>query len=373
MPLLRTCRRLLARLTLTQRVALTSLVPMVVLGFVLTSVIEHQVESHSVADAGQSARLIASIGIQPRLTPHEIARGLTPAQIHELDEQLRARSATENLARIKIWNAADEVVYSDDHSLIGRRFVPAADMRAALAGRGNSGEVVTPQPHGETDSEVGLGELVEVYVPLRFANNGPPVGVFEIYLSYRPIAAAIAHDKRVIVLVVGIGLALLWAVLYRIVAQASRRLRRQARENYVLARYDPLTELPNRTLFRERASAALDAAGRDDRDAVAVLLIDIDGFTQINSTLGNQTGDAVLRETGPSPTTAARRRHAHRTDRSGRVRGPLPARRWRARRAAHGRACAQSDGDADRAAGDRDQRRHEHRNGRAGRRARRAR
>ena len=59
-------------------------------------------------------------------------------------------------------------------------------------------------------------------------------------------------------LVVAIGLALLWAILFRIVAQASRRLRRQSRENYLLARYDQLTGLPNRTLFRERVAAVLD-------------------------------------------------------------------------------------------------------------------
>jgi diguanylate cyclase (GGDEF)-like protein len=296
MPLLRTCRRLLGRLTLTQRVALTSLVPMIVLGFVLTSVLEHQVERDSVANAGQSARLIASIGFQPRLTPRELRDGLTAAEVRQLDNQLRARSTTENLARIKIWNAAHTVVYSDDHRLIGRSFPPAGDLQEALEGHGSSGEVVTPQAHSETASEVGLGELVEVYVPLRFAAGGDPAGAFEIYLSYRPVAATIAHDKRMIVLVVAIGLALLWAILFRIVSQASRRLRRQARENYVLARYDPLTEMPNRTLFRERAASTLDGAG-SDREAVAVLLIDIDGFTQINSTLGNETGDAVLCET----------------------------------------------------------------------------
>ena len=43
MRLVRACRRLSGRLTLTQRVALMSLVPMVVLGFVLTRVIERQV------------------------------------------------------------------------------------------------------------------------------------------------------------------------------------------------------------------------------------------------------------------------------------------------------------------------------------------
>ncbi|HEY2216527.1 MAG TPA: bifunctional diguanylate cyclase/phosphodiesterase, partial [Solirubrobacteraceae bacterium] len=268
---------------------------MVLLGFVLTSVIERQVQAHSVADAVQSARLIASIGIQPRLTPRELKVGLKPAQVAQLDSQLRARSTTENLARIKIWNAAHTVVYSDDHSLIGRSFPPADDLAEALEGEGSSGEVVTPRAHSETGSEVGLGELVEVYVPLRFTSRGDPAGAFEIYLSYRPIAAALAHDKRVIAIVVAIGLALLWAVLFRIVAQASRRLRRQARENDVLARYDPLTSLPNRTLFRERVGAALDGPGVQ-QDSLAVLLIDLEGFTKINGTLGNATGDAVLCE-----------------------------------------------------------------------------
>jgi diguanylate cyclase (GGDEF)-like protein len=298
MALLRAYRRLSARLTLTQRVALTSLVPMVVLGFVLTSVLEQQVERHSVADAGQSARLIASIGIQPRLTPREVRNGLTAGQIQGLDDQLRARSVTENLARIKIWNAAHTVVYSDDHALIGRSFHEAGDLNEALDGHASTGEVMTPKRNTETASEVGLGELVEVYVPLRFAGGGAPAGAFEIYLSYKPIAAAIAHDKRVIVLVVAIGLALLWAVLFRIVATASTRLRRQARENNLLARYDPLTGLPNRTLFRERVDHELRRAEPGRRAEIAVLLIDIDGFAEINNTLGSSTGDEVLRETG---------------------------------------------------------------------------
>ncbi len=223
--------------------------------------------------------------------------GLSAQQIEGLDEQLRARSATENLARIKIWNVTHTVVYSDDHSLIGRTFHDVDDLESALAGHTSRGEVVKPAANTETAGEVGLGELVESYVPLRFSAKGPPAGAFEIYLSYRPIAAAIAHDKRIIVLVVAIGLALLWAVLFRIVATASKRLRRQAHENDVLARYDPLTGLPNRTLFRERVEQELRGAGPRRRD-VAVLLIDLDGFAEINNTLGSSTGDEVLREAG---------------------------------------------------------------------------
>ena len=132
-------------------------------------------------------------------------------------------------------------------------------------------------------------------MPLRFAASGPPEGAFEIYLSYHPIAAAIAADKRTIALLVAIGLALLWATLYRIVARASRRLRRQAGENYRLARYDSLTGLPNRTRFIEAVTDAVH--DEDTHDAAsAVLLIDLDRFTEINSTLGSANGDRVLCE-----------------------------------------------------------------------------
>jgi diguanylate cyclase (GGDEF)-like protein len=288
-------RRLTAQLTLTRQVALLSVVPIVALGFILARVLQAQIVSRTLADESEAARIIAHIGIEPHLSPQDLRTGLTPAGIRALDQQLSARSVTQDLARIKIWNSHYKVIYSDDHSLIGRTLPPSDDLLHALAGRPDDADVVTPRPHTETASEVGLGELVEVYVPLRFASFGPPEGAFEIYLSYRPIASALASDKRTIALLVAIGLALLWAILYRIVARASRRLRRQSRENYRLARYDQLTGLPNRTLFIERVTNAVRQESRHD-GAVAVLLIDLDHFTEVNNTLGASNGDKLLRE-----------------------------------------------------------------------------
>jgi diguanylate cyclase (GGDEF)-like protein len=283
------------RLSLTRQVALLSLLPMVVLGVILASVLRAQIVSRTLADATESARIIAHIGIEPHLTPQDLRDGLSPAGIRALDRQLSARSVTQDLARIKIWSSHYRVIYSDDHALIGRTLPPSDDLMHALANRPDDAEVVTPEPHTETASEVGLGQLVEVYVPLRFAASGPPEGAFEIYLSYRPIAAAIAQDTRTIALLVAIGLALLWAILYRIVANASERQRRQDSENHRLARYDQLTGLPNRTLFIERMHSAL-VRGASRPEDMAVLLIDVDRFTEINNTLGHANGDRVLCE-----------------------------------------------------------------------------
>jgi diguanylate cyclase (GGDEF)-like protein len=268
---------------------------MVLLGVILARVLQAQIVTRTLADESEAARIIAHIGIEPHLSPQDLRDGLSPAGVRALDQQLSARSVTQDLARIKIWNAHDKVIYSDDHSLIGRTLEPSDDLENALAGKPNSADVVTPGLHTETASEVGLGQLVEVYVPLRFAASGPPEGAFEIYLSYNQIAAAIARDKRMIALLVAIGLGLLWLILFRIVAQASRRLSRQTGENYRLAHYDPLTGLPNRTLFIQGVAETVRREASQP-DTVAVLLIDLDRFTEINNTLGHSNGDRVLCE-----------------------------------------------------------------------------
>lgn len=77
-------------------------------------------------------------------------------------------------------------------------------------------------------------------------------------------------------------------------AIAIARARTEERVRH-LANHDALTGLPNRRYFLESFAETIDAAGEAGRHLV-IAYFDLDGFKQINDTLGHGVGDHVLRE-----------------------------------------------------------------------------
>jgi len=89
-------------------------------------------------------------------------------------------------------------------------------------------------------------------------------------------------------------------VLMRVHNMLEVRLLHEAARNYgkaleALALNDPLTGLANRRLLTDRMSMALIHARRN-KSAMAVVYLDLDGFKQINDTLGHGAGDLLLKE-----------------------------------------------------------------------------
>jgi diguanylate cyclase (GGDEF)-like protein len=84
----------------------------------------------------------------------------------------------------------------------------------------------------------------------------------------------------------------------RTLARALRHAVQRKRREADLARralHDPLTGLPNRTLFSDRLRLALSRLQRT-QTCLAVLFLDLDGFKGVNDSLGHAAGDQFLQE-----------------------------------------------------------------------------
>jgi len=76
--------------------------------------------------------------------------------------------------------------------------------------------------------------------------------------------------------------------------EIEKRLLEQTERLNFQAHHDPLTRLPNRTLFNDRLHQSIAYAHRND-EKFAVFFIDLDNFKQINDTLGHHYGDEILK------------------------------------------------------------------------------
>jgi diguanylate cyclase (GGDEF)-like protein len=283
-----------ARPSLLTTFAVVSLVPLATLGFGLFFFLEGQIRSRALDGARNTATLVARSSVEPIVAHSNLRAPLGSHLQRELDAA-RKQLHTAGVVRIKLWNLDHRIVYSDAPSLIGRTFPPADDLMRASQGWVVSD--VSNADEAENVADHGFGKLLEVYVPLR-RPDGRVGAVFEMYMPFGPVAAAIHDDLRTLAMILLGGIAFLWAALFPIVSGASKRMRRHADEAQYLALHDRLTGLPNRTLYVDRGRQALLAATR--RGArVAVLVVDIDRFKEINDTLGHRYGDELLRQVEP--------------------------------------------------------------------------
>jgi diguanylate cyclase (GGDEF)-like protein len=81
--------------------------------------------------------------------------------------------------------------------------------------------------------------------------------------------------------------------------------RRAHEEMRQQATHDPLTNLPNRLLFEDRAEAAMRRARRSGRP-IAIAYTDLDGFKAVNDRHGHATGDELIRLVGQRLSAALR-------------------------------------------------------------------
>ena len=233
--------------------AVITLVPVLLLGVILSASYRSEAQRRGLAEGASEALLMDRTAVQPLLTGQPLSHGLSPAETVAMTRLVRNVVGTGDVLRLRLRDQAGAVVFSDDGS--GFRQRPEDEALEAAKGV----EVVRLTRFNSDSNDSGsIGPTsVEAYVPVRASDSQQQVGVMEVYLPYGPIAADVNAGLSNLYRNLAIGLTLLYLILFGISAFVGRRLRRQVRMNAYLAEHDALTNLPNRILFHRRVQEAL--------------------------------------------------------------------------------------------------------------------
>jgi diguanylate cyclase len=239
-------RQRLANATLLTRFAVTSGLAMGVLGCVLMLVVRHEMRDREKASE---------------------ARAVTEVTRAMLEERFGSAVSPQKMRRQAVRTVA----------ALHRLHVVSLDLS-------DGGEGTVHAERGATHAATEDAVPFSIHLPRGLEAKG--------LIAQGATREDFDRDAETAGIVITSGLIVLYAVLFRIVAVASTNLRRHAELRETEALHDPLTSLPNRTNFRRYAAQALRSAGRDHM--VAVMVMDLDRFKEVNDTLGHHHGDRLL-------------------------------------------------------------------------------
>ena len=286
--------------------AFATAVPIAVLGVCLGRMYQSETHERALDQAVTEARALVSAGIEPRLAGGDLDRPLLHSERAGLTSTSAPVLRSGSVLRLRLRTTAGEIVFdAADPNREGTWGAPDDDSRRAA-----TGQIVRRVTNVDMDpadgSQPAGDRAVEIYAPVyRGGTSDHIVGVMELYLPYDPIETALTESSRSMRALIAVGLGGLWAVLSVISWSVTGRLRRTSATNEHLALHDTLTDLPNRVLFADRVDRAIASARRAGGE-VAIAIVDIDRFKEINDTLGHHNGDNFLRHVAATLSSSVR-------------------------------------------------------------------
>ena len=250
----------------------------VVLGVLGVQSWRDQIEQRNIKSAELSASVISSLIVSRNITADNLNEGTISAESKaDMDADVAELVRQGSLVGLEVW-AGDgkHLLYADkDFSPAGDSGVEPDELDRVRRG----GAFVEDGTRERTTANL---EITLPYTPPD--GDGSLRGVVEVLLPRDPIDGAINSSTRQLYLGAGV-IALLIAAAIILAARHHRF------QNHAI-RHDRLTGLGNRVGLAEAADRVLRTAG--PQRMAAMLLLDLDGFKEVNDTLGHDAGDELL-------------------------------------------------------------------------------
>ena len=237
----------------------------------------------------QNTRFVAQAVLSRELEPGDFDGTLTPSRRATLEQLFRQQVMIDDVESAALYDTHGRLAFSATERAGTRASrSAAAEVRRALTGQ-KIRTAVEKTKREDGSSRTVMRQLVPIWFGERAA------GVLETERDYAPIARSVRATFIPIALVLEGLLLVLFISLFPVLRRATRQIDSHIEEIEHQALHDSLTGLPNRVLFHDRIETALANARRTGGRA-AVLLLDLDGFKEINDALGHASGDELLRE-----------------------------------------------------------------------------
>lgn len=224
------------------------LVVLVVLAALIALAARQAGIEQAVESAQQVTQVIATSVVEPRLDGQIAVRD--PAALTRFDQAMHRYVLHGSLVRVKLWDAAGQIIYSDEPRLIGSRF-PLDAAESTVLSEQHAASNVSDLARPENRFESQYRKLLEVYVGVLAADGRPLL--FEAYFRYDAVnQAGLAAWQKFAPPSLGALLGL-EVVQIPFAWSLARRLQRQQRERERLLRH----AVESSNLERRRIAGAL--------------------------------------------------------------------------------------------------------------------
>jgi diguanylate cyclase (GGDEF)-like protein len=221
-------------------------------------------------------------------------------EIARLNRSVREAMRGSPTVGVKIYLLNGRTLFSNDAAQIGAGNSSDPGFLSARLGVPAS-QIVADDRSGAFGGKLAGRDVLSSYVPVRGGEDEPIEAVIKIYTDVTELQESEAREDRLLILSVAGVLAGLYGILFFIARHADRVIRNQYEQQRRVEQslrhvttHDALTNLPNRLLLLDRIKQSLPSAERHN-NLLAVATIDLDNFQSINSSLGHQVGDNILK------------------------------------------------------------------------------